>query len=45
MIKMFIHQKLEHKKLPSTTDFYTEASYVDDDGKYVSSEKEEVKEK
>ncbi len=44
IIKMFIHQKLESKKLPSTTDYYTTESYVDDNGVYVSSEKEEVKE-
>ena len=44
MIKMFIHQKLEHKKLPATTEHYTQESYVDDEGNYVSTEKEEVKE-
>ena len=45
MFNMLLRQKLEHKKLPVDTMYYSEVSYVDDEGTYVSSENEKVKEK
>ena len=44
IFRMFIRQKLEHKLLPVDTEDYTDASYVDDEGVFVASEKEIVKE-
>lgn len=40
IVKMVIQQKLEQKKLPISTEQYTEKSYVDDNGVFVSPEKE-----
>ena len=40
IVKMVIQQKLEQKKLPINTEQYTEKSYVDDSGVFVSMEKE-----
>ena len=45
MFNMLLRQKLEHKNLPVDTEHYTEVSYVDDEGAYVSSENESEKEK
>ena len=47
IIKMYIQQKLEQKKLPTDTDCYTETNYVDEEGNFISIEeikKEEEKE-
>ena len=44
IFRMFLKQKLEHKKLPTETEAYSDASYVDDEGQYVATEKELVKE-
>lgn len=47
VVKMYIQQKLEQKKLPTDTDCYTETNYVDETGQFVSVdiviEKEEEK--
>ena len=45
IFRMFLKQKLEHKKLPVETEAYSDMSYVDDEGKYVETENELVKEK
>ena len=45
IFRMFLKQKLEHRKLPTETEAYSDASYVDDEGQYVASENELVKEK
>ena len=39
VIKMYIQQKLEQKKLPTDTTSYTEMNYVDENGNFVSTEK------
>lgn len=46
IVKLFITQKLEEKKLPVETGYYNGTNYVDNDGNYVSDkeESEEVKE-
>ena len=46
IVKLFITQKLEEKKLPLETGYYNGTNYVDNDGNYVSDkeESEEVKE-
>lgn len=47
IIKMYIQQRLEQKKLPTDTDCYTETNYVDEEGNFISIEeiqKEEEKE-
>lgn len=45
VVKLFITQKLEEKKLPVETENYNGMSYVDNEGNYVLNEKdEEVKE-
>lgn len=45
IIKMYIQERLEKKKLPTDSDCYSEKNYVDETGTYVSiEEKEEVKE-
>ena len=47
IIKMYIQQKLEQKKLPTDTECYTETNYVDEEGNFISIEeikKEEEKE-
>ena len=47
IIKMYIQQRLEQKKLPTDTDYYTETNYVDEEGNFISIEeikKEEEKE-
>lgn len=45
IIKMLVNQKLEQKELPITTTCYTDSNcYVDDDGVFVSSANETVKE-
>lgn len=46
VVKLFITQKLEEKKLPTETECYNGMSYVDDEGNYVpyKAEDEEVKE-
>ena len=46
IIKMYIQQRLEQKKLPMDTDCYTETNYVDEEGNFISIEeikKEEEK--
>ena len=43
IIKMFIQQKLEQKKLPTETENYNEKNYVGEDGKFVTPV-EEIKE-
>ena len=45
VFRMFLKQKLEHKNLPTETEAYSDASYVDDEGQFVASENELVKEK
>lgn len=45
IFKMIVNQKLEQKELPTETVCYTDTSYVDDDGKYVSSENKVMEEK
>ena len=44
VFRMFLKQKLEDKKLPTETEAYSDASYVDDEGQFVAKEKELVKE-
>ena len=47
IVKMYIQERLEKKKLPADTDCYTESNYVDETGEFVSfseSEKKEEKE-
>lgn len=47
VVKMYIQQKLEQKRLPMDTDCYTEKNYVDEEGNFISIEeikKEEEKE-
>lgn len=47
VVKMYIRQRLEQKKLPTDTECYSEMNYVDENGKFVSTgiidEKEEIK--
>ena len=43
IIRMFINQKLEHKELPTQTRYYTDESYVDDDGNYIALDENKVK--
>ena len=38
IFKMIVNQKLEQKKLPVSTACYTDMSYVDNEGNYISSE-------
>lgn len=38
VIKMYIQQRLEQKKLPTDTTCYTEANYVDENGNFISTE-------
>lgn len=38
VIKMYIRQRLEKKKLPTDTECYNEKNYVDENGKFVSAE-------
>lgn len=45
IFRMFLKQKLEHRNLPTETEAYNDASYVDDEGYFIASEKEHVKEK
>lgn len=46
IVKMYIQEKLEKKNLPTDSDCYTKANYVDETGVFVSfSEKEEKEEK
>lgn len=39
IVKMYIQQRLEQKKLPTDTACYTETNYVDETGNFVSTEK------
>ncbi len=40
IVKMVIAQKLEQKKLPTGTEHYNETNYVDENGGFVSTQKE-----
>lgn len=46
VVKMYIRQRLEQKKLPTDTECYSEMNYVDENGKFVSTgiiiEEEEI---
>ena len=44
VIKMFISQKLEHKKLPTDTESYTEKTYVDENGNFMQHEEQKLEE-
>lgn len=44
IFRMLLKQKLEQKNLPTETEAYSDASYVDDEGTFVASEKEILKE-
>lgn len=44
IIRMLVNQKLEHKQLPVETGFYTDSSYVDDEGSYVAISEEKKEE-
>ena len=44
IVNMLINHKLEKRKLPTETECYDKLSYVDSDGTYVHSEKNEMNE-
>ena len=41
IVQMLINNRLEHKHLPSDSDYYDPLSYVDDRGNYVGSHMQE----
>lgn len=45
VVKMYIQERLEKKKLPTDSDCYTETNYVDETGTFISLENEEEEEK
>lgn len=45
VVKLFIAQRLEEKKLPTTTSSYDGVNYVDDDGNYVIAQSKDMVEK
>ena len=45
IVKLFIAQRLEEKKLPTTTSSYDGVNYVDDDGNYVIAQSKDMAEK